>query len=141
MYRLTVSLANTALTKADIKYLLDQIAFQAESLPLSLSPSLSPVPPPPTQFPSFVSAPIAGLHKQFYVDLFQLFLKKGLFFQNKRKDPPTRFRQPDQLLHLMDLTLGDEGLSQTDLLKEFERTIDYTPHFGHPFFVLQLMGG
>ena len=134
----TLSLYNSVLTEADMIYILDQIAFHGEQMKSSDAPQ---IPMPPTTYPAFVTAPIEELHKDFYVKVFQLFLKKGLFFQNKRNDPALRFRTPEEIAELMNLELGKEALSQVELLEDFEKVIHYTPHYGHPMWIFQLMAG
>ena len=138
MYFFTVSLYNSVLTDADLSYVLDQIVYQAEYIKLAESPR---VPMPPATYPYFVTAPIEELHKDFYVKVFQLLLKKGLFFQTKRRDPALRFRKPDTLAKLINLDLGNEQMSQVQLLQEFEKVIQYSPHYGHPIWLFQLTAG
>jgi hypothetical protein len=139
----TLSLYNSALSKADMIYVLDQISAYGEELNSTVVSKAKPVPipSPPETYPSFVNVPIEPLHKGFFVKVFQMFLKNGIFFQNKRKEPAYRFRTPDDLGKIMNLDLGEEPLSETELLKHFEKVIQYTPHYGHPMWIFQLMAG
>ncbi len=138
---LTISLTNSILNPADLHHILrviELVANQEQNLSnLSLSPPLLNT----SSLEPFQNSPIRVQHEQFFRDIFSLFTSKGLYFS--RKEEPSHFLQPQALYEKMNFSsgLGEESVSQAELLNVFDKTINYSPHWGHPYFIYQLTAG
>ncbi len=64
--------------------------------------------------------------------------ESGLYFQNKRNEPPHHFQSPEDLAQKMDLNLGHSGVKNKVIHKILEDIIFYTPHKAHPYYIFQV---
>ncbi|CAG7731203.1 unnamed protein product [Allacma fusca] len=158
-----MSLANSAITRDDVIYMIDLIEKEGNSQakllmpeketiksgifwpiwrpttpkPAAATPS-NKIPKAPQTYSDFVSAPIESLHKTFFTDFFDAVLENGTYFQNSRKnETPAHFETPEDLLKKFDFSLsspsGTMKENEAALLEIFSSIIKYSVHLGHPY--------
>jgi hypothetical protein len=65
--------------------------------------------------------------------------ESGLYFQDKRNEPPLVWRAPEDLIKLIDFSLTETGIGQDEALnKTLNDIILYTAHQAHPYFIFQV---
>jgi hypothetical protein len=102
------------------------------------SHSLVQPPPAPTYLPPWISVAWEPGHGKLFQELFSLIKSKGLYFNTPETRSQSCFllKSPSELKSLFDLSLGpDQMRSQQDLLTQFEKIIQYSPHTSHPFYL------
>ncbi len=101
------------------------------------APAEPQVPAAPATLPWFTTCSWPPYHYKLYERVYKLIKEKGLFYNSAeaRKQPPYKFKTPEQLRQEVDFSLGEKGVDHDTLIDYFEKLIDYSPHRSHPFFL------
>ncbi|CAG7731202.1 unnamed protein product [Allacma fusca] len=94
-------------------------------------------PEAPKNFPYYVSSSVSVLHDKLYREIINILLDEGVFFNNdsSRSQPPFKFRTPEEIKSIIDLSLPDKRVDETTLIDIVKKVIQYSPHVSHPFKV------
>ncbi|CAG7723111.1 unnamed protein product [Allacma fusca] len=94
-------------------------------------------PEPPKTYPYYVSSSVPALHDKLYREIINILLDEGVFFNNdsSRSQPPFKFRTPEEIKSLIDLSLPEERVDEAALIEIVKKVIQYSPHVSHPFKV------
>ncbi|CAG7786760.1 unnamed protein product [Allacma fusca] len=165
-----MNMNNTAVSREDIIYMLDLIEYHGDQLLKIVTldtetgeehplPSLEDserlifkkpvVPPRPSKFPDYVSAPIKSMHLELFQRYFKLALELGTYFQDRREETPFHFLTPENLMKKFSFSLvqeetgGKNGtFKSVDSIMEIVRdVIAYSARLAHPYYIFQLISG
>ncbi|CAL4074894.1 unnamed protein product, partial [Meganyctiphanes norvegica] len=84
------------------------------------------------------STPDPAQHKHFLNQLHELILDQAVFTGTSRSSKVCDWMEPEKMSSALSLSLGKEGVTQSQLLQLFGDIIKYSVKTGHPYFVNQL---
>ena len=105
------------------------------------------VPAPPESYPDYVSAPIQSMHRDLFLQYFNLAFDVGTYFQEKRHEEPVVYLHPEDLINRLDLGLQEHADGQNSykdiasLMSLIRDVIYYSPQLSHPYYMFQLATG
>ncbi|KAJ9589117.1 hypothetical protein L9F63_017576 [Diploptera punctata] len=88
--------------------------------------------------PWFASLPNKQQHSQFLKEAIHLMLEKAVFQATDRSSRVVEWKEPEELLQLVDMKLPENPESHDKLFQLMKDVIQYSVKTGHPFFVNQL---
>ena len=86
----------------------------------------------------FESLPNRAAHEKFLRDSLEIILNGAVFSATQRENKVLEWRQPAELMKILDLPLKDSADSDEKLLSLMKDVIKYSVKTGHPYFVNQL---
>ncbi|XP_017770774.1 PREDICTED: cysteine sulfinic acid decarboxylase [Nicrophorus vespilloides] len=87
---------------------------------------------------SIESHPNRNQHESFIRESVEILLKDAVFNGLSRDSKVLEWRNPEELLKLLDFEIRASGSSHDELLQLIRETIQYSVKTGHPYFVNQL---
>nr|CAD7423960.1 unnamed protein product [Timema monikensis] len=84
------------------------------------------------------SLPREEEHGCFLRDVVDLLLKEAVFGGTRRDEPVVRWRDPEHLKEILDLSLPELPVEHKDLLRAVHNTVMFSVKTGHPYFFNQL---
>nr|CAD7453908.1 unnamed protein product [Timema tahoe] len=84
------------------------------------------------------SLPCEEEHGCFLRDIVELLLKEAVFGGTRRDEPVVRWRDPEHLKEILDLSLPELPVEHKELLRAVHNTVMFSVKTGHPYFFNQL---
>nr|XP_053652791.1 LOW QUALITY PROTEIN: cysteine sulfinic acid decarboxylase-like [Cherax quadricarinatus] len=84
------------------------------------------------------SGPEAAHHAHFLRAVLDLLVEKAVFSGTDRSSKVVEWVEPSELQQRLQLDLGDDGVTQGDLLRHLDQVVRYSVKTGHPYFINQL---
>ncbi|XP_069961505.1 cysteine sulfinic acid decarboxylase isoform X2 [Cherax quadricarinatus] len=84
------------------------------------------------------SGPEAAHHAHFLRAVLDLLVEKAVFQGTDRSSKVVEWVEPSELQQRLQLDLGDDGVTQGDLLRHLDQVVRYSVKTGHPYFINQL---
>ncbi|XP_078033090.1 LOW QUALITY PROTEIN: cysteine sulfinic acid decarboxylase [Augochlora pura] len=94
----------------------------------------------PRRMSDWQSVPCAEKHKEFLEKLLAILIDCA-FESVSRKNPVSRWREPNHLRDIVKFDVRDEPCSQDNLLEIADKVFKYSVKTGHPHFMNQLFSG